>query len=186
MHALSTRIAAIPRGLVVASASGAATGLVLARRVIAARRAEEAAVLREPMSMSSQSASRRLTVASAGGGAGESVGGATRQRGEFDTNPTRPRGPHPHIHTRAPLTRHTPFLLSPVSAPTTTATLMVDGMVCSKCTARVEKALIDAGMELAKADLATGVVSVTGPGADAASLAAVVTGIGFPAVPAGE
>jgi copper chaperone CopZ len=63
---------------------------------------------------------------------------------------------------------------------------MVDGMVCSKCTARVEKALIDAGMELARADLATGVVSVTGPGADAASLAAVVTGIGFPAVPAGE
>jgi hypothetical protein len=56
-------------------------------------------------------------------------------------------------------------------------------MVCSKCTARVEKALIDAGVEVAKADLASGVVSVTGPGADAGALAAVVTAIGFPAVP---
>jgi len=65
-----------------------------------------------------------------------------------------------------------------------TATLKVDGMVCSKCTARVEKALIDAGMEAAKADLGTGLVTVTGPGAvDAAALAAIVTGIGFPAVP---
>jgi copper chaperone CopZ len=56
-------------------------------------------------------------------------------------------------------------------------------MVCSICTARVEKALIDAGVEVAKADLASGVVSVTGPGADAGALAAVVTAIGFPAVP---
>ena len=56
-------------------------------------------------------------------------------------------------------------------------------MVCSKCTARVEKALIDAGMEVARADLGTGVVTVTGPGADAGALAALVTGIGFPAMP---
>lgn len=59
-------------------------------------------------------------------------------------------------------------------------------MVCSKCTARVEKALLGVpGVETATADLATGAVAVSGPGAgDAAALAAVVTGVGFPAVPA--
>ena len=193
MQALKT----IPRGFVVASASGAATGLVLARRVIATRRAEEARVgtaggggAYSLSGSSLQAPPRATTVTRAGGGTGEMAGerGAkivalgrgplAVSRGERELATARPPTPRPH-----PFFISLPSIPSLHTAPPTTTTLKVEGMVCSKCTARVEKALIDAGMEVAKADLSTGLVSVSGPGADAAALAALVTGIGFPAVP---
>jgi len=80
MQALKT----IPRGFVLASASGAATGLVLARRVIAARRAEEARFgAGAPYSLSgSFLQAPRMTAAAAGGGSGASrgKGGVSRER----------------------------------------------------------------------------------------------------------
>ena len=59
-------------------------------------------------------------------------------------------------------------------------------MMCSKCTARVERALLAVpGVAGADADLASGVVTVdAAPGTQAAALAGVVTDMGFPAAPA--
>lgn len=80
---------------------------------------------------------------------------------------------------------------SPPPPPSSTVLLKVDGMVCSKCTDRVENALMATdGVKDARADLASGEVRVelveAADGAaaapSAAALAAAVEELGFGAV----
>ena len=110
-----------------------------------------------------------------------------RERSSASTKRSLPSAqPRPGASSSVAARSAAPVVAAASSTPPATVILQVEGMVCSKCTDRVENALmLMAGVKDARADLTSGEVKVevaSEAGTSAAALAAAVEELGFGAV----